>query len=94
MRIRLKEGDPFFFMAGWHGDILEHRLIMAKHLNRALQSSETVHHKNGDKTDNRIENLELMKKAGHIIAHSRGYQDGFQKGYLDGMRNLAKGCLN
>jgi endogenous inhibitor of DNA gyrase (YacG/DUF329 family) len=46
-----------------NGDMFEHVYIMSEHLKRPLRPQETVHHKNGIRHDNRLENLELWNKS-------------------------------
>jgi DNA-binding CsgD family transcriptional regulator len=76
--VGIDETDPLWPMAterrrknyaGYIGTgyVLEHRLVLARDLGRPLTASETVHHKNGKRDDNRIENLELR-----IGNHGRG----------------------
>ncbi len=67
LKVLLDRDSPFYPMADKKGYVLEHRLVMAKHLNRLLGADETVHHINGNKIDNRLGNLELRQGP-----HGRG----------------------
>jgi len=63
------------------GRIAEHRLVMAKYLGRCLLPWEIVHHKNGIRNDNRLENLELVKgQKNHLPSiHSKQAFDRLNK---------------
>lgn len=67
IRVALPPHDFLYPMAHQNGYVLEHRLVMARSLGRNLLKGEYVHHKNGTRDDNRIENLELVSPSNHTI---------------------------
>lgn len=61
----------------WDGgkQVLEHRLVVERSIGRRLNQFESVHHVNGNKSDNRIENLVIVDQSVHSLLHSRAKFD-------------------
>lgn len=64
-----KSKHPFCTKSGY---ILEHRLRLEERIGRYLQRNEIGHHINGNRSDNRIENLQVMTISEHRKHHTKG----------------------
>jgi hypothetical protein len=86
IKVKVGKSHP---MSDPHGWCYLHRLVAAVAAGRMLGSHEIVHHRDGNKADNRIENLEVTTRAAHNKHHNqergRGDDGRFQAGReLDG----------
>lgn len=66
---RYRDKDGYIVVRDAGKAIFEHRLVMQRHLGRRLRNDECVHHRNRVRHDNRIENLEVVGRAGHTKKH-------------------------
>ncbi len=72
-----------------NGYILEHRLVMAEEIGRPLTDEEVVHHINGIRDDNRLENLQLFESnAEHLAETLAGQIPNWSE---EGKKRMAEG---
>jgi len=67
------------------GRIYEHIMVMEQHLNRALEKGEVVHHIDGNKQNNSIDNLDVMHYTEHNRCHGRAANTLLMELYRDGI---------
>lgn len=107
----VKKGDYIYAVVPEHprssryGYVLAHRVIMENFIDRELLDDEEIHHIDGNKKNNSIDNLMIVKRGYHQSMHSAKYPDGhcvtlicpecgisFERGY--NQRPEVKGTTN
>jgi hypothetical protein len=86
-----KPDHPF---ASKDGYVMQHRLVVEAALGRYLTKDEDVHHINGIKTDNRLENLEVLHKSEHARFHGlQRVNEGTHNNYIPLDVDTIKECV-
>jgi hypothetical protein len=101
---RVQKGDGYIGIwipeherADHQGYVYEHTLVIEKHLGRLPGEGEVIHHINGDKQDNRLDNLHLCNTKEHKAAHwslekhLKNFIDNKIVVFIDGKYELAEG---
>ena len=65
----IREYDGYLVRVEFKNKVYIHREVMENHLNRTLLITEIVHHKDGDKKNNCIDNLEILTRKSHMEEH-------------------------
>ena len=78
--------------ANYSGHIYEHRLVMERKIGRSLKKDEFIHHINGNKQDNRIENLKMVDARTHWRIHMALGTAGGRRG-KNGKRDTSRYAL-
>jgi len=80
--VRCENYHPYKSNSGY---VKEHRAVMENYLQKFLDPEENIHHKNGNRQDNRIENLELTTNSNHNNIHWREMSPEIKKPRLQKM---------
>ena len=97
--VRLQPDNFYYPMTNHDGYVREHRLVVAQSLKRCLEVWEVVHHINGIKDDNVLENLELLQSAKYHQTDmqlkarmKQSFSEGKQAGIQEVVDWLDKNC--